>query len=127
MIPKFPKTILDEGIKDLSEIIKAGEYFCVSATSSDGISTTKLRKFYGAVKKIEVDFQKRKSDIILLVPQLAYDVGRAPEKEKPKLRDLFNIVSSLVSEIKEDETKFKNFAKLLEAIVAYHKFYSKEK
>lgn len=102
------------------------------------LSTSQLRKFFGAVKKIQAsDFSVRKNEIILLNPKLAYAVGRDLKKErnksgkeelknKSKIKRLYDLFHPIIDRINEDEKRFKVFVNLFEAIVAYHKEVSAE-
>lgn len=83
------------------------------------MTTTQLRKFFGEVKRIEMNGFDL-SEFIMLNPLLAYAVGR--EKEETKLKDFQKQMSIAIREVK-DEKDFKNFVNIFEAIVAYHKCY----
>jgi len=113
-------SILDAGVKDVS-LIKEWGYFL--ADGRDSVKTSQLRKFFGAVKKIQADFDNLKGEIVLLSPKLAYAVGR---NQKSKIKDLYNVLSLLIESIGEDKKRFKNFVNVFEAIVAYHKEIAKE-
>jgi CRISPR-associated protein Csm2 len=97
-----------------------------------GFTTTKLRKFFGEVKRIQSSltldggFEKETPNIVMLMPKLAYDVGRADANSKPMVKLFFENISRCIKEIDtEDEATckkhFLNFVKLMEAVVAYHK------
>lgn len=117
-------SILETGIKDVSLIKEWGHFL---ADGRDSVKTSQLRKFFGAVKKIQADFDNLKGEIVLLSPKLAYAVGRAVSKNpKSKIKDLHNILSPLIESIGEDKKRFKNFVNVFEAIVAYHKEIAKE-
>lgn len=65
----------------------------------------------------------------MLKPMLAYAVGR--DKKKTKTKEFGEEMSKGIDAIRlEDEVHakndFKNFLKIFEAIVAYHKFYGGE-
>ncbi len=83
------------------------------------MTTTQLRKFFGEVKRIEMNGFNL-SEFIMLNPLLAYATGR--EKEETKLKDFQKQMSIAIREVK-DEKDFKNFVNIFEAIVAYHKCY----
>ncbi|MCX6252319.1 MAG: type III-A CRISPR-associated protein Csm2 [Bacteroidetes bacterium] len=109
------KSILEIGIKDTSLLEKWGHYL---SEGKNAIKTSQLRKFFGAVKKIQADFDYAKTEIVLLSPKLAYAVGRNKDS---KLEDLYKVLQPLIDDIKEDKLKFKQFVNIFEAIVAYHK------
>ncbi|HOK27276.1 MAG TPA: type III-A CRISPR-associated protein Csm2 [Bacteroidales bacterium] len=97
------------------------------------MSTSQLRKFFGALKRIQADFERFKDEIPLLQPKLAYVAGKDKDKggthdkvPKTKIWDFYNEISPLISEINGDEKKFKNFVSIVEAIIAYHKFFGGE-
>lgn len=98
------------------------------ATDSDdfiGITTSQIRKFFGELRSIEAQsFQKfTLSEVLLLKPKLAYAVGRDKTKRvKSKIGDFYLELSSAIKEI-ENVEHFGNFVKLVEAVVAYHKYH----
>ena len=68
------------------------------------------------------------TDFVLLKPKLAYAVGRADKNSK--IKDFFNVLSKAMDEVVKStnpETSFKNFIKIFEAIVAYHKAAEEQK
>ena len=115
---KLPITLLTEGVKDIDPIAKLAKEI-----HTGGVTSSKLRKFYGAVKKIEVDFEKRSREIILLAPQLAYAIGRETSKEQRKaLINLYESLEPLIRDIGQEEKKFSNFTQIMEVLVAYHRY-----
>lgn len=104
---------------------KFGEYLAEEVKDNNGnvvvkaMTTTQLRKFFGEVKRIEMNGFNL-SEFIMLNPLLAYAAGR--EKEKAKLKDFQKQMSIAIREVK-DEKDFENFVNIFEAIVAYHKCY----
>jgi CRISPR-associated protein Csm2 len=108
-------SVLETGVKDVSLMREWGHFL---AEGKDSVKTSQLRKFFGAVKKIQADFDNSKGEIVLLSPKLAYAVGR---NQKSKIKDLYRVLSPLIEKIGEDKKKFKNFINVFEAIVAYHK------
>lgn len=117
-------SILDLGIKDIDNFRKWGHYF---AEDQDRyfkkVSTSQLRKFFGALKRIQADFDQMKGEVILLDAQLAYAVGRdiSNGKQATKIKEFYDLIGPLLRAIQEDKKKFKNFVNVFEAIVAYHK------
>ncbi len=88
------------------------------------LTTTQLRKFYGEVKRQQMKGYNE-TDFVLLKPKLAYAVGRVKDPSA-KINDLYKVVANAIDiVVNEDgiakEIKFKNFIKIFEAIVAYHK------
>lgn len=125
------KEMLKTGIKDLTALEQFGRSLAKKDTETDtrnpqrnwtrkeAMTTSQIRKFFGAIKRIQADFENLKGEIILLEPKLAYAVGR--DLKKSKIDEFYKEISPLIREINEDEAKFKNFVSIIEAIVAYHK------
>ena len=93
------------------------------------LTTGQLRKFFGEVKRIESNVEKNKEDIVMLKPLLAYAVGRDKNnsgKNKTRIEEFAKEVTTAVDAVingKNLKSDFKTFVKLLESIVAYHKYY----
>lgn len=90
------------------------------------LSTSQLRKFFGELKRLETDFERKSTEIVMLKPMLAYAVGR--DKGETKISDFNEVLVRAIDSIRNSENRpleadFKRFVKLFEAIVAYHKFY----
>src|SRR5690554_5963279 len=96
------------------------------------LSTSKLRKFFGAFKRIQADPENRINELPMLKAYLAYDVGRdlkrirfghndfrtIPETRVDDFSKQISIAIDLV-ERGESDTKiirFKNFAKIVESV-----------
>jgi CRISPR-associated protein Csm2 len=100
------------------------------------LTTSQLRKFFGVVKNIQLDFSVHgynESDFVMLKPKLAYAVGRVRQKNSKcrerRIEDFAEILSSamdIVNRSKDRDNAFKNFINFFEAIVAYHKRYGKD-
>lgn len=101
---------------------------CKTETATEkALSTSKLRKFFGQVKRIQADkYENSKDKVFMLSPQLAYAVGRDKKNVKGKVVNetrinyLSSELTTALSHIK-NEKHFKNFVNIMEAIVAYHK------
>ncbi len=83
------------------------------------LTTSQLRKFFGEVKRQEMK-KYNESEFILLKPKLAYAVGRSKKDGKSKIEDFYPVISEMI-DLVTDQRTFKNFIKIFEAIVAYHK------
>ncbi len=88
------------------------------------LTTSQLRKFFGEVKKQQMNGYDE-TEFILLKPKLAYAVGRAKD-QNAKINDFYHVISKAIDCVKADthedsEKRFHNFIKVFEAIVAYHK------
>lgn len=99
---------------------KFGEYL---AQPKNELSTSQLRKFFGEVKRLQLKgYENAKSDIIMLKPKLAYAVGRAKKGKKYhfKIEDFYEVIADGIDNVNSKE-RFKNFTKIFESIVAFHK------
>lgn len=81
------------------------------------MSSTQLRKFFGEVKRQQLNGYKD-SDFILLKPKLAYAVGR--DKGKTKISDFYKVLSQAIDLVTNQE-EFNRFISIFESIIAYHK------
>lgn len=82
------------------------------------LTTSQLRKFFGEVKRQQMSGYDP-TDFVLLKPKLAYAVGRAKQRDS-KIKDFYNVIADAIDNV-HNEVQFKNFIKVFEAIVAYHK------
>jgi len=89
-----------------------------SKSAQNKLTTNQLRKFFGEVKRQQMSGYDQ-TDFVLLKPKLAYAVGRAKQKDS-KIKDFYLVISDAIDKVK-NEQHFKNFIKIFEAIVAYHK------
>ncbi|WP_075964496.1 type III-A CRISPR-associated protein Csm2 [Parabacteroides massiliensis] len=127
---KMKKDWIQNGISNEAvEWAKSFGEYLTKKDVKDVLSTSQLRKFFGELRRIDSDFSHKKNDIIMLKPMLAYAVGR--DKKKTKTKEFGEEMSKGIDAIRlEDEVHakndFKNFLKIFEAIVAYHKFYGGE-
>ncbi|MCF0201473.1 MAG: type III-A CRISPR-associated protein Csm2 [Bacteroidales bacterium] len=87
-------------------------------TERDKLTTNQLRKFFGEVKRQQMKGYDV-TDFVLLKPKLAYAVSRA-KGNNPKIKDFYEVMSNAIDQV-NDEKSFRNFIKIFEAIVAYHK------
>ena len=124
------KSILENGITELDDIKDFGRKLATpiketnhktgkTFISKNALSTSQIRKFFGAIKRIQAGFEEHKHEILLLEPKLAYAVGR--DEGKTKINDFYKALSPLIKDINQDKKKFNNFVSIVEAIVAYHK------
>ncbi len=125
-------------IKDDISMVKWAEKFAQyiaekdQAKDSEPVTTNQLRKFFGEVRRIQLlsigektKTQESLNGIEMLMPRLAYDVGR--QKGKNKIDDLKYQLDIPLKKLAEGQGDFNRFVMVLEAIVAYHKLYYKEK
>lgn len=90
----------------------------IEKSSQNKLTTNQLRKFFGEVKRQQMQGYNE-TNFVLLKPKLAYAVGRA-KGQNPKIKDFYEVMSCAIDNVK-NEAQFKNFIKIFEAIVAYHK------
>ena len=125
----FEKEWIEEGIsqKGLENV----NTWCENDLAKSEVTTSKLRKFYGEVKRIQsigVDSEKGRRAFMMLKPKLAYAVGR--ESKNYKFKQLYHFLEKGINHIAIDQAdgdqlkkRFNNFTHVFEAIVAYHKFH----
>lgn len=87
-------------------------------TLGNKLTTSQLRKFFGEVKRQQMSGYNE-TDFVLLKPKLAYAVGRA-KNANAKINDFYKVIANAIDQV-QNEQHFKNFIKIFEAIVAYHK------
>ncbi len=105
------------------------------------VTTSQIRKFLTAVNAIDGRLKQAKlkaqdkleklpSDIAdsvkFLKVQLAYQIGRFNKKDKPNPVEIFEKEAGLmnrIDSIKDSTEAFDRFARYVEALVAFHKFY----
>lgn len=94
-----------------------------SLLKNNSMNSTQIRKFFTELKeiekklKLEKDLNKCKNEILLLMPQVAYALGR---KVVPK--GFYNLMSECINldKIKEPDDYFA-FVRFFTAVVAYSK------
>lgn len=125
---KIDVDVLKNGLNDIEVVKKWGYYLAENGPELGQLSSSQLRKFFGAVKKIQADFENQKSEIVLLEPKLAYAVGRdfdkQKQKQKTKIKEFYEMLRDLIQKIESgDDAKkrFKRFVDVFESIVAFHK------
>ncbi len=92
-----------------------------------GLKTTQIRRFLDGIRRLDMQFNKGKGNkekgflpdqVMLLKPKLAYAAGRNREVEP-----LMDIVEPAITAGSKSYDDFKKLLSLMEAIVAYHKYY----
>jgi len=115
----------------IEEIAKEDGIAEMAAKNFKGLKTTQLRRIFDAVKKIESDLADKswsdvEAEFHMLRPLIAYAKGR--NLIPNNFYTLITIAMQKVP-VGDDDQKKKNyriFVKLLESIVAYHKYYNSE-
>lgn len=91
---------------------------------------TQLRKFFGQVKRMERNYRGRDpatplpmDDLYLLLPDLAYARGRGLITP-----DFYSLMRTCIAQAKmRTVADLRQFAKFLEAVIAYHKLREQER
>lgn len=117
------KTLSEISDKDFIDFETGYAY--IVAENSKSLKTTQMRKFFGALKKMEQkdSWAEIETDFYLLKPRMAVASGRG---NVPK--SFLNVIMAAMSKVdnvESDDEKMKNFdkfVKFFEAIVAYHKY-----
>ena len=100
---------LDEGLDSvLDDLQKFVEINC------SGVTTSQLRNIFNRMPK-----QVQAADLKRLRPNLMYVIAR--QKKSIKAQRIMYLVEDLIK--KADESSASSVRKVMEAIVAYHKFY----
>lgn len=136
---KLDKAWIQEGITDEAvEWAKSfGKFLTSNAERTKPLTTSQIRKFFGELKRIQADPAKYKEEIPMLKAKLAYAVGRDVNKYfdkakkieviayKTKLKEFYDELEHGLNYFLETNKieDFKRFVKIVESIVAYHKFY----
>lgn len=87
------------------------------------LKVNQIRKFLDAVRRIETqikgkEFEVARDSIILLLPKLAYAAGR-----EPRVIPLMNVLQPAIKSAAQSQENFHKLLKLVESIIAYHRFY----
>ena len=111
--------------------INKAKDFVKNNNHTRAITTSKIRKFLSDVNKIinKIRYQNNSdilsedivAEIAYMRVQFAYIVGKDNKNEG--LKKLHKELDDAIANINKNKNEFINFAKYVEAIVAYHKFY----
>jgi len=119
------KKILDGDVEQLNKFAEyIGKKYAPQneVEKKEKLTTSQIRNILDDVQKM------KKEDVTsgryqLLRPKLAYVAGK--NKKSKGLKEIRNILDISLIEIKNSWERFENFRNFFEAIVGYHKFYSK--
>lgn len=109
-----------------------GQYLCAygeEKPQKKALTTGQLRKFFGEIKRINSDVTKNQAAIVMLKPLLAYAVGRDKDNKgnnKTRIEEFARELTTAIDGVLESQVlkiDYSNFVRIVEAIVAYHKFY----
>lgn len=117
---------------DIKKISDEKGYADLLAKKLRGMKTGQIRKFFGEIKNIEKkliggeNWKNVETEFYQLKPRLAYASGRGliPEEFYSVVKTALNKVD--IGSDTEKKENFKMLVKILEAIVAYHKFHNKD-
>lgn len=126
---QIPKEIAELNADMANEFVKAGLFYTdTNGNKRSLITTSQIRKFLSAVNCLENKIsgceeelpQDIVNEIKYLKVKLAYQVGR--DRRNTGLRNLYNELEPLISQIGTSKKNCTKVARYIEAIVAYHKF-----
>lgn len=99
--------------------------------SDEKVKTSQIRNVYGVINGIRAEYHKAggyvpsiERRLVLLKPKLAYAVGRN-NAIRPFYTFMVRATDGVVKSRKHEDA-LKNFFDLIEAVVAYHKFYGEK-
>lgn len=129
---KLKREWVQEGIVDdtVNWAKSFGRFLQSRENNSDPLTTSQIRKFYGELKRVQTS--KNKEDIPLLKAKLAYAVGRDltggygtnQPRNQTKIKEFYEELEKGIDAIQQnDEKQLRNFVKIVESIVAYHKYH----
>ena len=94
------------------------------------LTSSQIRKFFGELKRIQADPIKYQEEIPMLKAKLAYAVGRDTSmwkgqlQHKTKIKEFYEELELGINSIRiGNKDDLVRFVKLVESVVAYHKFY----
>ncbi|HOT98543.1 MAG TPA: type III-A CRISPR-associated protein Csm2 [bacterium] len=104
------------------DLVNCAEKFAKYLAKDVRLKTSQIRKFLDAVKKVqyqglstgEYDFR---TEAMMMKPKLAYAAGRSME-----VKPFMEVITLCIDRVRTRED-FEQFAKFIEAIVAYHKYF----
>ena len=124
---KIPETEIRDKVtsKTVDFAKEFGQYLAQKDYTSESLSTNQLRKFFGEVKRQQLNGYDE-SGFVMLKPKLAYAVSRAIKikGKEYKIRDFYEVMSDAIDKVikcSDKQNAFYNFITIFEAIVAYHK------
>ena len=106
---------------------------CVKRTEEIGhflaknkLTTSQIRNIFGEMRRIQMNgYIKEKSSFLILKPKLAYAVKRNENKGTKSFYEVFCSGYNAIDKKNDQlgEKQFANFMQLLEAILAYPKYF----
>ena len=123
----------DEFAQNLTlSIVMEGEKDKMDNKKLVALTASQMRRFFSAVKSLQQQGYEE-GEFVMLLPKLAYAVGRARQQNRGKslkIEDFQIVISAAINEVNKCEKQnrdaaFRNFISFFEAIVAYHKVYDR--
>lgn len=128
MKDKFVNEINKKGFFQIpiEDLVSSGE--AMGLYLSYEIKINKIRRFLDRLRRIEVSKEYDPQSVILLRPQLAYAVGRSDREEKEFMKRFQEFLDPVLKAMSESNEKglFDKGLKLMETIIAYHRYYGGE-
>lgn len=117
---QYAKELKDLGALKAERIVEIAEEVGKRLKQID-LKINQIRRFLDEARRIEAEVKRGnfpQDKVVLLRPKLAYAAGR-----EKKVKDLMNVLDPALRSASSSEENFWKFLKLIEAIVAYHRFY----
>jgi CRISPR-associated protein Csm2 len=96
-----------------------------NAYPKSALSTSQLRRFFGAIKRIQYSGYKNYPELLRLSPMLAYAVGKDKNdkgENTTRIVDFYTVIRKAIKTMNnKGKEEFNRFVQIVEAIVAYHK------
>ncbi len=121
-ISEFKRELSDLKQVSMERLVEIAD--TVGSRISHEVKMNQIRRFLDGARKVEAEmkrsgrFDQVKDRVVLLRPKLAYAAGRH-EKVKP----LAELLDTAVTSAAKSEENFMKFLRLMEGIIAYHRFY----
>jgi len=123
--------------EDMKKIVENGDMQLVVQKAKDAakhiaeklkVSSNQLRNIFNAIKKIQLKVNSGKiinlqRQLLILIPKLYY----ISKRTNGKLEKLKNDIEGMVELIDNNKDKFNNFYSYIEALLAYHRAFEKDK
>jgi CRISPR-associated protein Csm2 len=124
----FIEKIRETGFSQMpmSELVASAE--AIGRYLSYEIKINKIRRFLDGLRRIEVSKEYDPQVVVLLRPKLAYAVGKSDRDEKEFMKRFLEYLDPVLKIISESKDKllFYKGLKLMESIIAYHRYYGGE-
>ena len=122
-LSKLDAENLVEISRKIGQFLIQGSYLSGKGKKRMNLKVNQLRRFLTAARRVESDLKRKKfkeikDNIIFLRPKLAYAAGRE-EQAIP----LHNVLDPAIQSGAESRENFLKLLRLIEGIIAYHRFY----